>query len=225
MPPTVCPTLTMLDLAGSCRQQENSGLTRISRELPATLQRAVAHYMQAGPTLMLAKGTPQELYSALCPHMPDHTRKILDDAVMLARLYQAQSKLSAVRFRLEHVNTDSCRKFHTDNVHLRLLCTYHGLATEWLPPDYTTPEHLTEHGIPQHIAPSCIHHLNTGDIALLKGRAWPGQSGVIHRSPPVSHLPYSQRSRLLLTIDEPSACGMSDEQNPTIHYAADSVAV
>ncbi|MFT8588086.1 DUF1826 domain-containing protein [Acetobacter orientalis] len=224
MPLASCPTRSLFHFATHAPQKETSGLVRIERTLPDNLRHAVVHYMQTGPNLMLAKGTPQELYTLLCPHMPPNTRKILDDAIMLARLYQAHSKLSTVRFRLEHVRTDSCRKFHTDNVRLRLLCTYFGLATEWVPPEYLAPDNLNDYGVPKYIEDSSIHKLNVGDIALLKGRAWPGHSGVVHRSPPVSHLPAPQRSRLLLTIDEPTACGMSDEQTPTIRYTAEATA-
>lgn len=215
-----CPTHDLLTFTEKCAQStdKQAGLKHITRALSKNLQIAASEYLSTGPLLLLAKGSPYTLYNLLKPHIPASTYGILDDAIMLARLYQKESGLEVLRFRLEHVATDSCRKFHTDNVYLRLLCTYHGLATQYVATDSSHKQDLTELGVPKIINPSLICQFNTGDIALLKGRAWPGQSGVVHRSPPVSHLPQVERSRLLLTLDEPTACGMSDEQNPTIIF-------
>ena len=38
--------------------------------------------------------------------------------------------------------TDGCRKIHTDFVSLRLLCTYAGPGTDWLPNEDLVREHL-----------------------------------------------------------------------------------
>ena len=43
------------------------------------------------------------------------------------------SKGREVTLRLETTATDGCRRFHIDHTHLRLLCTYRGPGTEWLP--------------------------------------------------------------------------------------------
>ncbi|WP_086650174.1 DUF1826 domain-containing protein [Acetobacter cibinongensis] len=219
---TSCPTKSLFPLISAPLPQTigKDPLLCIRRPLSSTLQQAIAAHMACGPSLLLARGAPQHIGTLLQPHMPPDAVLLLKDALALARLYQVHSGLSEVRFRLEHVSTDSCRKFHTDHVKLRLLCTYHGLATEWVPPEFLQADTLNERGVPATIPADCIHRLDTGDIALLKGSANAGQTGVVHRSPPVSHLPENQRTRLLLTIDEPTACGMSDDQNPTVRHTA-----
>ncbi|MFT9400303.1 DUF1826 domain-containing protein [Acetobacter sp.] len=217
---TSCPTKHLLPLLSRPLEPTsgNEALLRIRRSIPSALQQAISAYMAYGPSLLLARGTVEHIRTLLEPHVPESAVFLLEDALALASLYQSHSGLSEVRFRLEHVSTDSCRKFHTDHVKLRLLCTYHGLATEWVPPEFLHSDTLNERGVPATIPADCIHRLDTGDIALLKGSANAGHTGVVHRSPPVSHLPKDQRTRLLLTIDEPTACGMSDDQNPTVRH-------
>ncbi len=99
-----------------------------------------------------------------------------------------------------------CPKFHVDRVPCRLVTTYQGIATEWLPhevvdrtklgrgslgqPDDRTGLYQNKHEIQQ---------LGCGDVALLKGVLWEGNehAGLVHRSPA---LPRGDK-RLLLTLD------------------------
>lgn len=60
MPLASCPTRSLFHFATHAPQKETSGLVRIERTLPDNLHHAVVQYMQTGPSLMLAKGTPQE---------------------------------------------------------------------------------------------------------------------------------------------------------------------
>lgn len=48
--------------------------------------------------------------------------------------------------RLEAVGTDACSKFHTDMVRIRLLCTYRGPGSEWVPDDHVRRTRLGPHG-------------------------------------------------------------------------------
>ena len=99
-----------------------------------------------------------------------------------------------------------CPRFHVDRVPCRLLTTYLGVATEWLPHHNADRSRLgignqgkpdEESGIMN--SDKDIKYLNQGDVALLKGEAWEGNegSGLIHRSPTLD----SNSRRLLLTID------------------------
>lgn len=104
---------------------------------------------------------------------------------------------AAPRFRLFFgaILGDQCRKFHVDYVHLRLLCTYLGPGTEWLRDEdvnrellgapFECPEQANEAVQRQ---PGRVRHLRLGEVAILKGEAYPGQPGfgLVHRSPPIS---------------------------------------
>jgi hypothetical protein len=86
-----------------------------------------------------------------------------------------------------------CPKLHTDNVGLRLLCTYLGPATEWVPDAYVDRRHLccADHGPDEAnrlIAPDPTKIVRAAafDVVVLKGDAYPGNRGrgAVHRTPP-----------------------------------------
>jgi hypothetical protein len=99
-----------------------------------------------------------------------------------------------------------CPRFHFDRIPCRLVTTYHGKATEWLPHRVVDRSKLgngnqgqpdDKSGLFHH--KNDIHRLKEGDVALLKGEKWQGNegAGLVHRSPPV----LSGEYRLLLTLD------------------------
>ncbi len=125
------------------------------------------------------------LGDALAEAVPERRLQPLrEDALTCARLLAQIAGVVAVRLRLECVVDDACRRFHADNVALRLLCTYLGPGTEWLPDP---------------AAPDRIRRVPTIAVALLKGRAWgDGGEACVHRSPPIVGRGVR---RLLLAVD------------------------
>ncbi len=91
------------------------------------------------------------------------------------------------RIRLDVTDEAMCPKFHRDNVPARLICTYRGSGTQYVPDPHQ--------GDPQR-----IRQMNTGDAALIRGERWPSEErcGLLHRSPPMTP---GSRPRLLLVID------------------------
>jgi hypothetical protein len=129
------------------------------------------------------------------------------DIQALVARYAALVGCKRVKASLEVVETDSCRKFHADLVGVRLLCTYAGPGTQWVPNASARREMLSQPRLAfeaanQAIAPKqeAVRQVATGDVALLKGEAWPGNrgNGIIHRSPPIER---EGERRLLLTLD------------------------
>lgn len=111
---------------------------------------------------------------------------------------------SALGLRLEVAVKATCPRFHFDRTSLRLVCTYRGQGTQWVDErDVDRP--APGGGHPQGpwpdlvLAGASIHGAGTGDVVLLKGDRWPGNTGrgAVHRSPPVP----AGSSRLLLTLD------------------------
>lgn len=100
------------------------------------------------------------------------------DIARLVELFATLAGSSDVGIRLEASTRQTCPKWHTDRVGLRLMTTYCGPGTEWL-------------------EGAAIHRAATGDVLLAKGESWPSTPGAcVHRSPDPSGLP-----RLLLTLD------------------------
>lgn len=112
----------------------------------------------------------------------------------------------SVGLRIAALERPMCPRFHVDHVPCRLITTYCGVATEWLPDrvaDRTrlgkVSAGLADEASGLFAAASDVQQLRVGDVALLKGEAWVGNEGhgVIHRSPAV---PDGER-RLVVTMD------------------------
>ncbi len=122
---------------------------------------------------------------------------------MFACLFDA--KILGLRINtLEHA---MCPRFHTDNVGTRLITTYYGLATEWLPNQLADrsalgTEFASKINTPGAITASESHiqRMAAGDVALFKGELWEGNEGrgIIHRSPALT---IQQPKRLVVTCD------------------------
>ena len=117
---------------------------------------------------------------------------VVDKAEFMAQLTGAP----ALRVRLEVVDDDHCRKFHVDDVRLRLVTTYRGPGTEWVAPRLAVK--LAPGGDPPAHA---IRHLGRGHVAVMRGRkgSTPEAPGILHRSPPIAG---TGVVRLFLAIDE-----------------------
>ncbi len=115
--------------------------------------------------------------------------------------------------QLSVVTDDKCCKFHTDNVTIRLICTYAGPGTEWIRNEDVVRENLARTDVDPETANrsvlrarDVVHHCAAGDLLLLKGESFDGNqgSGAVHRSPPIAK---RALRRLLFTVDEhPCGC-------------------
>ena len=91
------------------------------------------------------------------------------------------------------VRGDQCRKFHVDYVRYRLVTTYVGPGTEWVPPGAVARAAL-EHppdcpcDANRAIVPdgAAVQHAAIGDVLVMKGALHPDGRGVVHRSPPIA---------------------------------------
>ena len=99
-----------------------------------------------------------------------------------------------------------CPRFHTDYVKCRLVTTYVGPATQWLPHELVNRSKLGHgnQGQPDDksglfLENTDIEQLNVGHVALLKGESWAGNkgAGLVHRSPHAKN----GYNRLYMTID------------------------
>ena len=129
---------------------------------------------------------------------PPH-RDLLLDLTDLAQFFAAlDNDAPSVRVRLEALTHDGCSRWHADAIGLRLLCTYRGPGTQWLPLDGGA---ATARAIGHDAPPCSAAEFPTGAVAILKGEGYPDNpgAGCIHRSPPAGP---GRRARLLLCIDQ-----------------------
>ncbi len=111
-----------------------------------------------------------------------------EDILVLVRRFAAFMQVDAVRLRLEAVTTNACRKIHADYTDLRLITTYHGPGTDYLPVGAEPVE-------------DNLLRMPTGHIGLFKGRLFAeGHAPCFHRSPPIEG---TGEVRLVLVIDTP----------------------
>jgi hypothetical protein len=164
------------------------GLAPWRRPTRIGLHRAAAALLATDRFCLTAEGDPRPASRALMRNLPVAGRALEQDVAILARLFATVTRAASVRLRLEHVNDNACRRHHVDAVRLRLLCTYAGPGTEWVDPAGEN------------------RRMPTFQVGIFKGSAYPDAGPrVLHRSPPVEHLPPRSRSRLLLCVDEPEA--------------------
>lgn len=123
------------------------------------------------------------------------------DIAGLTRRLAAIAECDAVSIRLEIVETDACRRFHADNVTVRLISTFAGRATQWLSnADAASLRSGAD------LSDLTIRSLTAGDVALFKGRRWSPDGAIVHRSPPIGA---TGEQRLLLVIDPAPTAAMT----------------
>ena len=141
---------------------------------------AIADIDQDVPVVALASAIPEALRSAGYPDVV----ALADAIVPLASDFAALMACEALRIRLDVTETDACRKFHADQVTLRLLMPLVGPGTQWV---HANAEPQVPEG-----------ELQIGDVGLFKGRVWAEEPVILHRSPPIAAMGIT---RLLLVID------------------------
>ena len=132
--------------------------------------------------------------------------ELRDDILELVDMFCCLFGLERTGLRLAILDRAMCPRFHVDHVPCRLLKTYTGIATQWIPHEFVDRTRL---GVNSHVQPdeisglfqreTDIENLQSGHVALLKGERWEGNegTGLVHRSPGLD----VRERRLLLSLD------------------------
>ena len=150
----------------------------------------------------------ENLRQHLAERLPDAAGKqqAIDDIHMLADMLTCLFDCQQVGLRLVTLTSAMCPRFHVDHIPVRLVCTYVGAGTEWVPNDTlrtltsdASEVKLSAELVEQAQKSTEIQQLRSFDVALLKGSAWSNSIGnaAIHRSCGVNH----NATRVLLTLD------------------------
>lgn len=188
--------------------QDDISIAISKRTISDALKGAVARFIRANPrfktsTVMSLDNAPAEISKFAKGSIPT---ELVDSIAGHVDLFCRLFELSTVEVNLTVINDVMCPRFHTDRVPCRLITSYCGPATEWLPHSVVDRSKLGRgnNGLPDHLsglysAEDDIRQLDSGDVALLKGTLWAGNedSGQVHRSPAVR----PGEKRLLLTLD------------------------
>ncbi|MCR9284590.1 MAG: DUF1826 domain-containing protein [Rhodobacteraceae bacterium] len=112
---------------------------------------------------------------------------LASDVGALALMLAKSLTVRLLRLRLDVSEDVMCPKFHLDNVRARLLCTYRGAGTEYV------PENVAEET-------GRIRQVPVGGVAVFRGRQWScdERTALLHRSPAATP---AGGPRLLLVID------------------------
>lgn len=130
----------------------------------------------------------------------------VDDIYLLSDMLTCLFNCDAVGLRMVALNKAMCPSFHIDNIPVRLVSTYLGSGTEWLPLEALSDQASKQNTEPclktafgKYYQASAIQQMQSFDVALLKGKAWQDHEhlGAVHRS---CHLAKDEK-RVLLTLD------------------------
>lgn len=180
----------------------------------AVMRRELSDDLRDGIAAQLAPGKPldwhwrgaagRDLVDDLARRLPAlaHGEALLEDVRWISEAMAFLFDTDTVGVRLRILDVAMCPRFHVDNLAVRLVTTYAGPGSEWLPETAVERHGL---GAPHPGKPdaardvAAIERLNVGDLALLKGEGWIGNEGrgLVHRSPQ----PANGDRRLLLALD------------------------
>ncbi|XOV84185.1 MAG: DUF1826 domain-containing protein [bacterium] len=150
--------------------------------------------------------SPDNALDTLKKEIPKLPAALAEDVTDLVDMFCSLFELTSTGMRLAVLDKAMCPRFHVDHVPCRLVTTYKGIATQWLPHTVVDRSRLgpgsngqADHTSGLYKAAGDVQQLTSGDVALLKGEGWPSNenAGLVHRSPTVE----SGASRLFFTLD------------------------
>lgn len=186
-------------------------LCLIERPLPVAIEVFVQGALKNSSSLEISEVVdPRRFdFAGLWPRVSklDGYREWLADVSLLLNAFCELFDRSEVGLRLRTLDKAMCPRFHVDSVPARMICSYGGIGTEWLP-EYAIDRSklgLGGKGLADDVSGlivdlSAIRSMPAYAVGLMKGSNWEGNEGrgLVHRSPaPTS----AQPRRLLLTLD------------------------
>lgn len=183
----------------------HSNLVIYQRNLSADLSSAINKLMAANHSLQLTGSvSTNSVENDLLQNCPQIDDELIHDIRGLVSTFCALFHLKTTYMRLAIVQKTMCPRFHVDSLNCRLVTTYSGSCTEWLPDQLVDRTKLgpgnrgfSDEFSGVYRSTEDIQHLSVGDVGLMKGKLWKGSEGLVHRSPTLK----AHEPRLLLSLD------------------------
>jgi hypothetical protein len=190
---------------------DHVNLAEWRRDLPLPVLKYAYDLAHQFPGYTLQQQLPAAVdETLLLEHLPvadkehdGHRLNFARDLCVLCDMYACLFDLEVIGLRLSVLNKAMCPRFHVDQIVCRMICTYLGEGTEWLP-EHAVNRHALGHAHNSETTVQAHRETETqqlahGSVALLKGEKWPGNAGrgIVHRSPAVA----SGQTRLVVTLD------------------------
>ena len=116
--------------------QEDTNMVIWKRELDNAIQKAANVIIDTNPSLEISRVvSPDDTYAEIRNALgfSENASIISKDVANLVGMFCTLFDLKQVGLRLAVLDRAMCPRFHVDRVPCRLLTTYLGVATEWLP--------------------------------------------------------------------------------------------
>ncbi len=191
--------------------EDKVNLCLIERHLPAAIEQFVYRALHNVGSVEISQPVdPLNFdFDTLWPRaseLPGY-KDWLADIAMLVSAFCELFERREVGLRLNTLDKAMCPRFHVDRVPVRMICSYGGIGTEWLP-EYAldrTKLAMGSRGLPDAESGliddlTAIRQMPAYAVGLMKGEHWEGNEGygLVHRSPQPTAV---QPRRLLLTLD------------------------
>lgn len=192
--------------------RDDTNIAIWQRKLSDELVLAVDEILKTGVRVKIAEAVNvKTVHATLCNALGETSavRRLSDDITLLVDMFCCLFDLKEVGLRLTALDRAMCPRFHFDKIPCRLVTTYQGIATEWLPHQLVDRSKLgagnqgkSDEQSGLFDSSDDIRQLSAGDVALLKGEFWHDNegAGLVHRSPVQPEGLLTER-RLLLTLD------------------------
>ena len=128
-------------------------------------------------------------------------KKWIKDMAKISSIFCDILNTSNISFSLE--TSRSCKRYHIDNVPVRLLVTYYGKGTEWAPRHACNYSAYYRGEKNEKIINNFkeIRYIKNWNIAIFKGQKFNGkEKGILHRTPDDA----LNHASLLMRLDHPS---------------------
>ena len=171
-----------------------------TRAMPAFVGAALARWAPCAPApvdrmVRLSDAGAEEVEGALAALPAGPEGWLRDDVASLLARFAALSRVAEARVFFGVIRDDQCTKFHVDAVSLRLVTTYLGPGTEWVPDEAVDrralgrmircPAEANAAIVP---VTSAVRRAKAGHVLVLKGSRHESAAGggAVHRSPPIA---------------------------------------
>jgi hypothetical protein len=187
----------------------DSDLVILRRPVPSMVTTMLTTWVASEPGLFVGPA-PRGAWDLVLRDLPAGPARtwLARDLARLTAALRAGRRGASVKATFGEVATDQCRKFHVDNVDRRLITTYVGPGTEWVPAAAVDRTILAAPPIAIEAANraivrtrAAVQRAASGDVLIMRGLRGGGAArALVHRSPPIEHLGL-RRVVLTLTLD------------------------